>query len=335
MARVRPCYELAMRRRRSITAAVLALALVGAAACGGDADDEAQPTDATAERGGPTAAAGGAPGVVLEDAGEEPREPLRLRLTAGTTTRAALLNKTELGLSIEGNRVPGGALPAMRTVMEQRIDRVDAGGTADYTVTFTDWTVEPTPEADPEAVRQIQRVFEELDDLRTTGTVDASGRQQAVSVDTSRVSDPLLKSTLESVSSQVGNLAAPFPAEPVGPGARWRSTSTATISGITMNTTMTYTLRSRTGDRYELDLVQDAEAPSGPIDLPNVPADIETSIERFVFHTTGRLAGELTAHLPSTSTLRGEGEGRLIGVAQGERATLVQRVKLEATLSPA
>ena len=334
MAPVRPCYELAMRRRRTLTVLVLALALVAVAACGGGSDDDAQPPATTAE-GAATETAGAAPGVVLEEAGEEPRQRLQLRLTAGTTTRAALVNKTELDMTIEGNRVPGGTLPTTRTVMEQRIDRVDPGGTAHYTVTFTDWTVEPTPGADPEAARRIQEVFEELDGLQGTGTVDASGRQEALSVDTGRVSDPLLKSTLESMASQVGNLAAPFPAEPVGPGARWRSTSTVTVSGITMNTTTTYTLRSRTGDRYELDVVQDAEAPPGPIDLPNLPAGAETSIERFTLHTTGDVAGELTGHLPSTSTVRGEGEGRLTLVAEEERATLVQRIKLDATLSPA
>lgn len=313
---------------------MLCLALTAAAACGGS-DDEAQPSDTTADSPAATEPATGGSEVTLEEAGREPRQPLRLRLTAGTTTRAAFVNRTDLEMSIEGNSLPVGTLPATRTVVEQRIDRVDPDGTAHFTVKFAEWTVEPTPGADPQAARQIQQVLDQLEGLSGTGTVDPSGGRQTLSMDTSRVSEPLMRSTLDSMASQVGNLAVPFPTEPVGPGARWRGTSTATINGITMNTTTRYTLRSRAGERYELDIVQDAEAPPGRVDIPNLPAGTETSIERFTVHSTGHVGGALTAHLPSTSAVQGEGEGRMTIVVEGERGTLVQRITLDATLSPA
>jgi hypothetical protein len=334
-ARTAVWYELAMRPRRPLVAILVALALLGAVSCGGsnDSEDGAEPT-ATTDAGSPaTTGAGGR--VTVEDAGREPRQRLQLRLAEGSTTRAAMVSKVELDMNIEGNRLSAGALPTTRAVIEQRIDRVDPDGTAHYTVTIGDWSVEATPGVDEAVADQTERALAQLEGLRGTGTIDPSGSTQSVRMDTSTVQDPIMKSTLDSFSSQVTNLAAPFPSEPVGPGARWRATSSATINGITMNTTSTYTLRSRTGDHYELDVVQEAEAPSGRVEIPNLPAGTETSIESFTVRSTGRIAGELTKPLPSNSTVQGGGEGRLTVVAQGNRGTLFERIKIDVALSPA
>ncbi|HEV3401361.1 MAG TPA: DUF6263 family protein [Acidimicrobiales bacterium] len=323
-----------MRRRGPLTVLALTLALVAAVACGGS-DDEAEPS-ATTQAESPAATEPGGAGarVTVEEAGSEPRERLRLRLTADSTTRAAMVSKTSLEMTMAGERLPGGTLPTTRTVIEQRIDRVDPDGTAHFTVKFTDWSVEPTPGADPDVSEQTERVLRQLSGLGGTGTISPSG-VQTLTMDTSTVSDPTIKSLLDSMSSQIGNLTVPFPEEPVGPGARWRGTSSATISGITMNTTTNYTLRSRTGDRYELDVEQEAEAPAGRIDFPGLPPGAETSIERFGLESSGNVTGDLTKPLPATSNIRGGGEGRLTFSAEGEQGTVDQRVTLEIALSPA
>ncbi len=327
-----------MRPRRPLVAVLLAVTLLAAVSCGGsgDSEDEAQPTATTQPEPAATTGPGAAGGrVTVEDAGREPRQRLQFRLAAGSTTRAAMVSKVHLDMNIEGNRLSAGALPTTRAVIEQRVDRVDPDGIAHYTVTIGDWSVEPTPGVDQDVADQTERALAQLEGLRGTGRIDPSGSNQSITMDTSNVRDPVMKSTLDSFSSQVTNLSAPFPSEPVGPGARWRATSSATINGITMNTTSTYTLRSRTGDHYELDLVQDAEAPSGRVEIPNLPAGTETSIESFTVHSTGRIAGELTKPLPSNSTVQGGGEGRLTVVAQGNRGTLVERITIDVALSPA
>jgi len=135
------------------------------------------------------------------------------------------------------------------------------------------------------------------------------------------------------MSSQVGNLAAPFPTEPVGRGARWTAERSATINGITMNTTSKYTLRSRTGDRYEVDVTQDAVAPKGPAAIPNMPAGASASIVDFSVRSSGKVSGDLTRLLPVSSTLSGAGDGTMAITAGSERQTLVQHLTLGLTLS--
>ncbi len=153
--------------------------------------------------------------------------------------------------------------------------------------------------------------------------------------DTRGITDENLKSTLESMTSQIGNLAAPFPRPAVGPGARWTAKSSATIGGIPMNTTTRYTLRSRDGDRYELDVAQEADSPRGPVDLPNVPSSASTSIERFNLTSTGTISGTLTRPLPERSSMSGSGGGEFAVTAEGETARLTQEMTIELTMSPA
>lgn len=319
--------------QRSLRAVVLALALGLVAACGSDDESSNPGTSAPAPT---TAAAGGsASGVTVEDAGAEPRQPLVLRIAPGSSNKAAFLTRIGLTMTADGEPLDIGTLPGFKIVLDQRADRVDPDGTVHYTVTFSDASVVATPGVDPAALQQGQSGIAQMKGLRGTGTFDAQGDNQKLSFDTSTVSDPAIRSTLDSLSSQIGNLSAPLPNEPLGVGARWTARRSATINGITVNTKTTYTLRSRAGDRYELDLVQDADAPPGPTDLPNLPAGTEASIERFEIHGTGRLTGDLTHQLPVSSTVKAEGDGSFV-VSQGaQRGALTQHLSLEFELSPA
>ena len=324
-------------RLRSIGACALcALTLVAGAACGSDDDSpgrspaEGPPTTTLTDE-----AADAQAGLTLEDAGTEPRETLRLRVAAGTTTKAALLNELTLKLTADGEDVPVGGVPATRLVMEQRIDRVDPDGTVHYSASFTDARALSTPGASTSVVRETQEALDEMKGLTLTGSMDVRGTAQALQADTSGITDETLKSLLDSMTSQIGNLAPPFPRTAVGPGARWTAKSSATIAGITMNTTTHYTLRSRAGDRYEVDVTQEGDVPPGPVELPNVPSSASTSVERFDFTSKGTTTGDLTRPLPERSAVTGAGRAVFAVTAGREGGRLSQAMTMETTLTPA
>lgn len=324
-------------RHRSITAvALFAVALLTVAACSSDDDspslaqDEAPATTAISDE-----AADARDGVTLEDPGAEPREPLRLRVTPGTTTSTEILTKLTLQLVAQGEELPVGAVPATRLVLEQHVDRVDPDGTIHFTGRFTDVSVVSTPGVDASLIRQTQQAMDDLKGLTITGSTNVRGGAQTVDVDTSQVTDATLKSTLDAMKSQIGTLAAPVPRAAVGRGARWSVKNSATIGGITMNTTTRYTLRSRDGDRYELDAAQQAEAPPGPVELPNVPSSARTSIERFGLTSEGTVTGNLTRLLPERSSMTGSGGGDFSFSAEGQSGRLTQNMTIELTVSAA
>jgi hypothetical protein len=312
--------------------------LAGGSACSSNSDSSSpsEPAGATSTAPpGPSTTLDERRGVVLDDAGGQPRQALLLRVRAGT--RAQVLFESRLGLemTIDGDALPTGELPGTSLVLDEVFDKVDPNGTVHYSVTFRDVTVVGSAGTDPELLSQTQASLSDLQGLTGTGTFDAHGGSQTLDYDTSGVTNPTIRSTIDSLSSQVGNLAAPFPTQPVGVGARWTTTSSATINGITMNTTTHYTLSSRTGDSYELDFTQTAEAPPGPADFPGLPAGTRASVTSFTVQSSGRTAGDLTRHLPQTSSTSGSGDGTFTVTVGADRSTLQEHLSIDLTVSPA
>ena len=273
--------------------------------------------------------------VVLDSPGAQPRQPLVLRMTAGSSAKVAMVSKVGLKLTIDGEATPMGVVPATRTVMEQRVDRVDADGTAHFSVRFPEVSAVATPGADPAAVQAAEEGLQSLKGVNGTGAVDVRGNVSDVIYDTRSVSDPNLKGTIDSLSSQLGNLSAPFPTEPVGVGARWTVNSTATIAGLKMTTTTHLTLRSRTGDRYELDQTQDGVAVPGPAAFPGMPIGAEASVTKFTLKSSGQVTGDLTRQMPTKSSTKGTGDGTFAMSVSGQKFTMVQNMTMDITTSPA
>ena len=314
--------------------------LVAAPACSSDGDSSSssssEPSGATSSApGGPTTTVDESSRVVLDDPGAQPRQALTLRVPAGTRSKVAFESRIGLQMTIDGSDLPTGELPGTSIVLDEVVDKVDPDGTAHYSVTFRDVTVVGTAGTDPAVVSQTQASLRDLEGLTGTGTFAPHGGGQTLAYDTSGVTDTTLRSTIDSISSQVGNLSAPFPAEPVGVGARWTTKSTATLNGITVDTTTQYTLRSRTGDAYELDFTQSADAPPGPAAFPNLPAGTRASITTFTVKSTGHTTGDLGHHMPQTSTTTGTGDGTFTVTVGANRATLDEHLTIDFTLSPA
>ena len=324
------------RRRTALLLVTLSLFL---AACGSDGDDPepAAPTvaDSTVTTLPTTTTVATVQGVVLDEPGAQPRQPLVLKVARGSRMRAAMVNKIGLELTLDGRALPAGVTPTTRTVLEQRGEAVDADGTVHFTMTFADVSVIATPGVDPAVARQVQAGLDQLEGLQGTGAVHAQNDVKSFSVDSSRITDATLKSTLDSMSDQVGNLSSPFPKEPVGVGARWTVRRSATINGLTMNMMTRYTLESRTGDRYELDVTQNAVSPPGPAAFPNLPAGSRASVVNFTLQSKGTVTGDVTRSLPVNSTMSGTGDGAFAITAGNDGGTLQQKMTIDLSMSPA
>ena len=325
-------------RRTSLT---IGLLLFTATACGGGDDSpsatpaQETPTTIAATTTLPPTTVAPRPTVALESPGAQPRQPLALRLTAGSSVKVAMVNKLTMKISVGGQAAPTGVVPGTRQVITQRVDKVEPDGSATVSVTFSDASVVPTPGADAATVEATRAGIEPLNGLKGTQTIETDGAVRSATFDTSAVTDPAIKGTLDSLTSQLGTLAAPFPREPVGVGARWTVTSTATLAGLKMTTTTRYTLRSRTGDRYELDQVQEATAVPGPVAFPNLPAGAQASVTNFSVKSTGQISGDLTRHLPARSSVKGTGEGAFSMTIGSEKVAMTQNMTIDLTTSPA
>ena len=276
----------------------------------------------------------GAPGTVeLLEAGAEPRAELRFDLEAGQTFRTTMTMDMAMEMSIDGQSVPTPTLPAMEVLIDGRIEEVD-DGTATYTFTYGEIGTVAGADVDPAVAKQYETALQSMQGLTGTGSIDTRGNVGESTLDTSKVTDPNLKATLDSVTSQISSMTVPFPKGAVGIGARWRAVRRTVINGITTDATTTYVLESRDGARYALDIVQEVTAPAGPVDIPGLGA-ARAEVVDYQMENTGEVEGDVTAMLPTSSTISGEGDIRMKVIEGGKTSDLVQKLTLRVSFAEA
>lgn len=331
-----------MRRSlRPLLAAILALFLTILGACGGGADDDdsgdtaagttSEAAEGDAEGGAGERAAGG--GVQLLDAGKEPRRELRFVLRPGQTFRTRMTMTMGMNMAIDGRAMPSMPLPPMEVLIAGRIDEVE-DGVARYSFTYERIGAVRTEGIDPAVASQYDTALQKMHGLQGTGSIDAQGNVGESTVDTSKVTDPTLKSTLDSMTAQISNMTVPFPTEAVGVGARWKADRRTLLNGITTDASHTYTLRSRDGDRYVLDVEQSVTAAPGPVEIPGLGAG-RAEIVDYLVENRGEIAGDLTRVLPVSSDISGGGDIEMKVSDGGQTANLFQKLTLQVTFAEA
>ena len=276
--------------------------------------------------------------VTVLDPGAEPRRKLRLRPVAGSTTRTVMESRIALTTSIAGESLPMDPAPGFRAVLVQRVDRVDEDGTAHVELSYTDVEAVGAPGADPELVESMNDTLADLENLKSTARIDARGRVLEMSTDSDEISNPLAARTIESLSSQMQNLSAPFPAEPVGLGARWSFSSEASVMGLKMRSTFQFTLSALDGDAYQLDVTSTSEAPPQTSAFGSFAAlfsGARTSIEKFDVRTSGSVGGSLTEPLRSSATESGIGDIGMEVSVDGTTERIDLHLETENRLRPA
>lgn len=185
----------------------------------------------------------------LLEAGAAPRQPIRYRFTSGHSEQAAVDLNVQMALSLAGQPFPLGAVPPIRMTMALRTAEVSADGSA--RIEFELLSAEAL--GDDPRVAQTNQALQATKGLAGSYRVDVRGQ-----VSDSQVKAPAdggaAESTLRDLEQSMKQMAAPFPEEAVGQGARWRVTQNITNNNMQMAQTIEYTLRARSGNRVELDV---------------------------------------------------------------------------------
>jgi hypothetical protein len=196
-------------------------------------------------------AAQAATAVQLLDAGTGEKETLRYTFKAGASERATMNMNMQVALSLGGQQVPMAAIPPMRMQINLRIAETGSDGSAKLEFEL----VGAEAVGDAAAAAQLSQSLAGLKGLAGWQRMDTQGR-----VLESGVKSPGTTGGAESASmlndlqQSMQQLAAPFPAEPVGLGARWQVMQQAEAGGMKLTQTVEYILRSRQGNRVGLDV---------------------------------------------------------------------------------
>lgn len=228
--------------------------------------------------------------VTLLDAGEEPRQELRLVLTQGQEIATSTTNQVVEQFVDGESLVP--AQP-VETISDLVLTRAVVGGGVEATTEITG--ARSGPATDPELVDFLEATLTDLVGLTTTVVVDDRGvvSQANASEANNELANDLLSESI--------NQSNPFPEEAVGVGGSWLTTSTVQEQGLITTLETTSTVREFTANGFVIDmtLVQRLEQVGEEVDLGGVFA----VVDRWDIAGTGTAEFDFSQITPVRSTV--------------------------------
>jgi hypothetical protein len=203
--------------------------------------------------------------VSLLDAGRPPRRALRYAWSVARKEQLTMDLRTHVSTELGGAKQEDIVLPAVHVAIAIDPERVSPEGDLDYRwkVVTADvvGVTRPTPVADG-----LRAEVAAIAHLTGHARVSSRGLSLGVFVDPDSVVEAgVTGQMVEQVRETLRNVAAPFPDEPVGAGARWEKVTQMEARRTRIAQTETFTLVALDGVRGTLDDVLAQTAPSQPL----------------------------------------------------------------------
>lgn len=273
--------------------------------------------------------------IDLLDPGAEPRAPIRYQYKAGHSENTALQVSTSLTREVEGKPVPLMNIPSVRMTLAMRVAEVAADGSArlEFEIRSTEAAIDQAGGT----VSQAMLADALAGASRLAGWYRADTRGQITTGDlsmkpgsgTPSPMQSMLEMALSHANDSIRDTAAIFPEQAVGPGARWNVVSTTQAGELTVSTTQEFTLRSRDGNRVELDLRATNQS--------SLPQDGASGLKMTSQGGSPTMRGSMIVELdrltPAT-TLTVDHLTGAMGAPSRQPATMPLRMQMKITLAP-
>ena len=311
-------------------AVVLAGALSGCSFFGGD-EGAASPstTRASTSTTAPPVAVSEPPTVL--DAGAEPRQELRTAFTEGQT--ATVTFTSDLAVDQDtGARAQGVDSPPISQRLIYTVGAVTDAG-ADLTIEIADITVkaEGTDLTDAET-SALQDELAPLIGTTGNGRVTPLGELEDLVFDLPAGTGTALATQLDTLDEQIAALGPALPAEAVGVGARWTTTSTSDAAGARTETVATYTVTSLDDGTLGYTATTTSSAPPQDLAVEGLPKGTTAALQSS--ELTGTTTGTLALDRPGfTLRTRISGPQVLVLTTAGTDTTVNQQVSLAYSAS--
>jgi hypothetical protein len=273
------------------------------------------------------------PEVEVLGEGKAPREALRLVPAIGTSERATMTMTFRVEQSGESSaRIEP---PPIRFTIATTVQGVTPEGRLQLAVSYPAVDVLRGGKASTRERRALEDGLRGLTGVSSQLTMTAQGAIVDSSLNVPSDLDPSIQEILSQLGDQLGALAVPFPESPVGIGARWRATTTLSVSGIEARQVYEVTLKKRTGGKLELGVLGTQTAEPQVVELPDVAPGVELRLTRFRTTLRGENTVDLASPLPIASQLRGSSKQTFRVEAGDDSGTVRQHIDIRMTLKPA
>ena len=262
----------------------------------------------------------GQPKVIVIDAGSEPREPLRYKLTEHKKQSVGMVMDLEMKIGVEGKVVPV-KTPPMAVNMDLETGAKDAAS-GDVLVTATITGTKLIGDVDPQLAEKMNEAMGSMKGMKLSNYVSDEGRVRDMQVTLPPGANQTGAQLVDQMKQSFTSIAPPLPHDPVGVGAKWRSITRATAGADTLMYT-TFTLKSRNGDKVELETQIQQLAASADTTAPN---GVALHVTKFSSQGTGKSSVDLSELAPE------KGDGNVVlgmeAAAAGQNLTVDTKVKV-------
>jgi hypothetical protein len=239
--------------------------------------------------------------IKLLEPGSEPRKVLRLHPNPGD--KQSLKLTLVMAMEIKAGEMQNPMkMPPMTMTMDATVKDVSPQGDITYEILMGEANVAEDADAMPQVVTAMKAALGGVKGVKGTGVISAQGMPKSSEMDVPANADPQMRQTMEQAKDSFKNLAAPFPVEAVGAGARWEVKQPIKSQGMTINQTTTYQITSIEGERVAATSNLSQTAANQKIQNPAMQG-VKLDLTKMVGTGKGNINFDLAHLMPIASAL--------------------------------
>jgi Family of unknown function (DUF6263) len=219
----------------------------------------------------PTPQAVAKPHLELLSSGAEPRQELRFRPVLKAQQQGIMTLNMDMVVSLAGNPRPKTKMPATVMKFTTTLTKIDPNGDIHYQFRYTNVDVKSDASLPPSALAKLRSQLQKIKGLSGTVVVDNRGQTISGNFAIPKGADAMMRQMVDQMSQSIDQFSAPVPAAAVGVGAKWRVTTTPTMSGVKLQQTATYELVKSQNGVVTLNVAVAQQAAAQPINTPGLP----------------------------------------------------------------
>lgn len=274
------------------------------------------------------------PEIRLIDPGAaDHRAEIRYHPGVGFTQVVAMRIKFDIGTTVNGQKGPSSPIPGTEYTMKVVVDQVDPDHAIHYRKTTVGTDVFDTEGAQPMMVASVKEQLKGLKSMEGVIVMSDRGIIRSASFTGLDASNPMMKQTMDSMEQSIAQFSQPFPAEPVGVGAKWEVKSHMTMNGIAVETVGTYAITERTGDVLKVSIQQEINAKEQDMKVPTLP-NMKAHVKSMTGSGKGTMTVDLTRVMPEPSEITSSSTTDMSMSFQGQNMAMQQATKIAMTLAP-
>jgi hypothetical protein len=237
----------------------------------------------------------------LLDPGRPPRRRLRYTWHPGRPEVLSMDLRTSASTEESGTKQPEIQLPPVQIVLAIDPRSVSPEGDLTYAWQVTSSSVGTTGQTPSSVTDGMRAEVAVVERLSGTAVVTPRGLARRVSIDPASLTDAgATGQMVEQVRQTLRDVAAPFPEEEVGRGARWEKLSQLASRDARVTQAETFTFVDLAGDTGSLDDVLTQTAPPQPLLGPGGAGGEQARIESMLASGDGKTQFDLSRIVPQT-----------------------------------